>query len=697
MKRKFMALIAVVLIFTMVPSAEAGLFSKKKKKKAEQTVAAKQQTEKSQTVLDGEGTYIKGESALNTGILPEGGIISTAQDRKIAQEQAAAAEAAKLAQTQQEEIPDVAGPEVKAISIEGNKQVVTDHIASVLNTKVGDKLSEARLRKDSSAIFDLGFFANVDYKVRDVRDGVEVTYIVQENPIVESINFVGNTVFTEDQLRKVIFTTPGSIFNRTFFRNDLQRIKEKYQQAGYVMANVEDVKIDGANVTVVICEPRISQIIIQGNKITKKHIIQRYLKIKEGELFNSNKLRLSLNRLQGLGFFNDVNVNFEPTEKKDEVIIVLTVEEGKTSRIGFNVAYGSQSGLGGGVTYDNFNIKGRGLKLSTGFQAGRRAEIWVTLEQPYMDGKTLGWKVGAYRRMWDNLYYYDNDANTWLFQYDRKKTGAFVGVGKKFSDKSKFNWYLTLDYHNVLNESKSKEAKYQKENWPKTRVQSRYHADPLYISDDLGDGKYYSATLSLRRFNIDEYAPYTKGDSETVFVQPGRAHIDNTRIGGTDTDPITGPKDYSYVKYWLEARYYASLEKLLGNVFDYFGVPSTDTPPILAMRFMIGSASGDVPYDEMYKIGGDYTLRGHRDEYFTGEQMMLGNVELRVPVQKALSLVGFYDFGRAWRRDTGIKFGEKIGTAPGIGIRLKTPFGNVRLDYASGDENRFHFGFGEMF
>ena len=86
------------------------------------------------------------------------------------------------------------------------------------------------------------------------------------------------------------------IFNRTFFRNDLQRIKEKYQEDGYVMANVKDVKIDGDVITVEIIEPKISEIVIQGNKITKKRIIERYLKIKVGELFNANKLRLTLNR-----------------------------------------------------------------------------------------------------------------------------------------------------------------------------------------------------------------------------------------------------------------------------------------------------------------------------------------------------------------------------------------------------------------
>jgi len=76
----------------------------------------------------------------------------------------------------------------------------------------------------------------------------------------------------------MIFTKPGMIFNRTFFRNDIQRIKEKYQSDGYVMASVGDVQVSGNVITVVIVEPKISQIVIQGNKITKKYVVQRYLK-----------------------------------------------------------------------------------------------------------------------------------------------------------------------------------------------------------------------------------------------------------------------------------------------------------------------------------------------------------------------------------------------------------------------------------
>ena len=140
-------------------------------------------------------------------------------------------------------------------------------------------------------------------------------------------------------------------------------------------------------------------------------------------------------------FFYDVG------ENPDEVILVLTVEEARTGRLGFNVAYGTQSGFGGGMSYENSNIWGSGLRLSVGFELGDREEYWLTVEQPYMSSKIFAWRVGVYRRAWDDIYYYEDD--TEYLEYDRDRFGAFVGFGKKFAEESQYNWYLLLDWHNT--------------------------------------------------------------------------------------------------------------------------------------------------------------------------------------------------------------------------------------------------------
>lgn len=586
---------------------------------------------------------------------------------------------------EEQKIQALTGPVILDISVQGNVEVVTEHIMSIITSKVGEPVDEEKLRKDAEAIFELGFFVATDYRVTDKADGVDVVFLVQENPVVSKINFEGNTIYSSEKLEEMIFTKPGMIFNRTFFRNDLQRIKEKYQADGYVMANVADVRIEGTEINVVIVEPKISQIVIQGNKITKTHVVRRYLKIKEGELFNANKLRLSLSRLQGVGFFSDVNVNFEPDEDPNDVIVVLTVEEGRTGKLGFNIAYGTQSGFGGGLSYENTNMGGKGMKLSVGFDLGNREEYWASYEQPYMSGKVTAWKIGAYKRAWTDLRYYVDDQER--FRYDRDKIGAFFGFGRKFRDESLYNWYLLFDWHEVKNDPDNPRAGYEKSNWGKVNVDGTTHKDgdgKTTILEDLGDGTYYSATASVRRLNIDEYLPYSKGDVQTLNLQYGQADVEGT--------------DYSYFKYWLEAKFYFTVEKLFKDFFEASLGGNSDRPVIFAARIIAGSSSGDVPYEQMYTVGGDTTLRGYDDDRYHGEDMLLGNFELRVPMDKNFTLVAFYDIGRAWRQGTDdSSFGSDMGSSPGFGVRINTPLGNLRLDYATGDEGRFHFGFGELF
>ena len=588
---------------------------------------------------------------------------------------------------------ELAGPVIMNIGLEGNSEVASEHIMSVVTTKAGEHVDDEKLRKDAEAIFELGFFNATDYRVTDVEGGVNVTFLVQENPKVGEIRFVGNTVYSSEELSKIVFTQPGMIFNRTFFRNDLQRIKEKYQADGYVMANVRDVKIDGDIITVEILEPKVSEIVIQGNRITKTKIIERYIRVKVGEKFNSNELRLTLNRLQGLGYFSDVNVNFEPGENPDEVILVLTVEEARTGRLGFNVAYGTQSGFGGGMSYENTNIWGSGNRLSVGFELGDREEYWLTLEQPYMSHKVFAWRVGVYKRAWDDIYYYEDDIK--YLEYDRDRFGAFVGFGKKFAEESKYNWYLLLDWHTTKNENlrnRTGQAEWdrygKKYGYPAGTDPEIYQA--IIKEEELGEGDYYSATATFRRFNLDEYLPYQKGDIESINVQVGQADVEGV--------------DYSYVKFWLEGRFYYPIGNFLKDIFETSFLDGVDGKPvILAARVIAGSSSGDVPYDELYEVGGDTTLRGYDDDYYHGRNIVLGNVELRVPIQKMFTLVFFYDIGRAW--DSGkTRNGREVvyvdddwGDSPGVGVRLNTPLGNLRLDYASGDEDRFVFGFGELF
>ncbi|MDR1581583.1 MAG: BamA/TamA family outer membrane protein [Synergistaceae bacterium] len=569
--------------------------------------------------------------------------------------------ASRPAEGRRRERPRIESPNILAVTVEGSKEVVAEHILSVVTSKVGTPLDQNRLARDADAIFELGFFSNVDYRIIDEIDGVNVIFMVTENPIIEDIRFFGNTIYSEEKLRDLCFTTPGSIFNRVFFRNDLQRIKEKYQQDGYVMARVSDVRVEGAQVNVYIMEPRLGNIVIQGNKRTKTYVIQRQLRFQEGDLFNATRLRYSLSKLQGLGYFDDVSVGFEPGESPEIIDLILTVTEAKTGRIGISIGYGTQSGFSGGLSYGDSNWRGSGQRFGVGFDLGNRQQYWVTLDQSYMDQKTFAWRLGAYHRTWEDLNYYES--GTYMFDYDEKRTGAYAGFGRKFSSSSKLSWFTTAEWQDIQINA------------------SGVTLDPIR-RERMENGKNFSVTGRLMRDNMDEYSDYPKGDVESINVEKGLG-----ALGG----------EWSYWKYWLEAKYYTPLDFLTRLFERNFTV--AEIPPILAARFIMGDSDGYLPWAVDYSVGGDNTLRGYDEKRFRGDQMLLLNAELRFPVHKSTSLVLFYDLGRAWdtRNDERFDLGELMD-GYGVGFRVKTPLGNLRLDFAHGDdESRVHFGFGEMF
>ncbi len=560
------------------------------------------------------------------------------------------------------------GPPITSIQVVGNQEVVTDHILSVVTSKVGEPLNEDQLKTDAEAIFEQGFFSGVDYRIADEADGVAVTFMVIENPIVEVLNFTGNTVYKEETLRNLCFTKPGMVFNRVFFRNDLQRIKDKYQQDGYVMVRFVDVKVEGGEVNVIILEPKIGEIIIQGNRKTRTEVIKRQLRFHEGDVFNATILRHSINRVQGLGFFEDVNVGFEPSDDPGLINLVVTVAEKRSGRIGFSVGYGTESGWLGGVSYDDPNWQGLGHNVSVGFELGDRQQYWITYAQPYMDHKVYAWRAGIYKRVWRDISYYEKDV--YQFDYDEDRKGIYAGLGRKFAKDSKWSWFLNADWHNV-------DIDPVNVTWDEITPQQRRRME---------SGSTFALTGTITRNNMDPYSPFPKGDVEALNVEQGIA-----ALGG----------DWNYTKYWLEFRWYVPLNFLI----DYLETTlpagiSKENPPLFAMRVRGGSSMGDtLPWAEDYVIGGDTTLRGYKDSYYRGDEMFLGNFELRVPVQKSFSLVAFYDVGKAWDSTLGESFSlSDLGSSYGGGIRVRTPLGQLRLDVAKGDEEtRFHFGFGEMF
>jgi outer membrane protein insertion porin family len=116
---------------------------------------------------------------------------------------------------------------------------------------------------------------------------------------------------------------------------------------------------------------------------------------------------------------------------------------------------------------------------------------------------------------------------------------------------------------------------------------------------------------------------------------------------------------------------------------------------VWATRLQYGWSHGHLSWFNQYKLGGQDTLRGYRDDQFRGNHMALLTLEYRFPIMSKVQGALFTDWGSAW--DSGL-WPDSLNGSIGVGVFITTPLGPLRLDYGHGKNgNRLHFNVGSSF
>ena len=136
--------------------------------------------------------------------------------------------------------------------------------------------------------------------------------------------------------------------------------------------------------------------------------------------------------------------------------------------------------------------------------------------------------------------------------------------------------------------------------------------------------------------------------------------------------------------------------KFEADVSTYIKIGQRDRQA-LALRAMLGTARRRRLPRPSGSGWRPETLRGYNFGEFEGDRMLVLNAEFRFPIVDAVEGVVFADFGRTFSAGEGISFSD-LKAGYGVGIRLDTPLGIVRIDYGIGESGgRTYFSFGPMF
>ncbi|MEJ0084450.1 MAG: outer membrane protein assembly factor BamA [Pseudomonadota bacterium] len=240
------------------------------------------------------------------------------------------------------------------IRVEGLQRVTEGTVYNYLPINIGDNLSAQRLREAVRALYDTGFFRDVEMR----RDGSTLIVVVNERPTIESFELKGNKDIKTEDLNKSLRNV-GLSQGKTFDRSVLEDVKSFLQDqygargkyAAKIDANVEEVAGNRVKIKIEIVEgkrAKIRQINIVGNHTFKEKDILETFELKTPNLLSFYKQddRYSRESLQGdleklRSFYMDrgyANFEVESTQvaiapEKDDIFITVNVNEGEVHKV----------------------------------------------------------------------------------------------------------------------------------------------------------------------------------------------------------------------------------------------------------------------------------------------------------------------------------------------------------------------------
>lgn len=509
----------------------------------------------------------------------------------------------------------------------------------------------------------------------DKRD-IFITITITEGKkyTVSSIKLGGDLLDKRAELEPLLLLKSGDTFNGMLLNESVKRITERLGNYGYAFANATPVpELDrekGTAAFTLVVDPGrrayVRRVTVAGNLKTRDEVIRRELRQLESAYFDGERVRRSRDRIDRLGYFEEVKIDTPPvTGAPDLVDVAVTVKERPTGNLNVGAGFSSTDKLVLTASISQNNLFGTGNSASFEVNTSKANRTFsVSQTDPYftVDGVSQGFDI--YTRKYE-------PSSLSLGSYAISTAGGGLRFGVPMTD------FDTIILGTALEHTKLTVT----------------NASPLRYLDYVN--RFGDTTLGLTLT-----AAWVQ-DSRDSSISPTRGRLQ--KATAEVAVPVADLRYYrlGYQHQWfypITAGFTLALNGQLDYGRGYGGKPM----PLFKYYYAggIGSVRG-------YEGGTLSTLKDADGTPLGGTSRMIGNAEFMFPIpganDRSVRMFAFLDGGNTFPEGSPFKFGD-LRYSTGVGVSWLSPIGPLKLSFAwplnnkpTDEVQRFQFQMGTGF
>lgn len=568
---------------------------------------------------------------------------------------------------------------IKQINIIGNKAFSESDLRDEIKLSTpgwftwytkADRYSKQKLTGDLESL--RSFYLNRGYLEMQIestqvsispdRKDIYITINISEGDkfTVSKVDLEGEMLGRQKELASLISLKPGDVYSGEKLQDSIKKISERMGNFGYAFANVNaNPEIDRQKKQVafnILVDPGkrvyVRKINIVGNTRTRDEVIRREFRQFEDSWYDGDKIRLSRDRVDRLGYFTDVNIETpEVAGTSDQVDLNMNVTEKPTGNITVGAGFSSADKLTLTAGIQQTNVFGSGNTLGIDVNtASRFRTISVASTNPYFTDDGISRTYEVYTRTTRPPQINTGD-------YRIRSTGGSIKFGVPFSEVDTVYFGAGVE---------------------RTSVNTFVDSPPLFkrYAADFGNGNDATTTsipltVAWQRDSRDSALVPTKGRYQ-------RANFEISGVGAL-----------KYYRTTYQQQYYRPLPVFGGTTLALNG----------EVDYGRGLGSQPYPVFKNFYAGGIGSVRGYEGASLSvnpvpgadatgGQSRLFGNAELQFPfpgsgADRTLRWFVFTDGGNVFNLEQGEKVSvSNLRFSAGIGLSWISPIGPLKLSFA---------------